>query len=209
MRSLVFTKIIKAIVTMLREMGIRLIISIDDILVMAESETLLKDHIAGIIYFMENLGFIMYFPKSLLEPTKMILSRISSGLHHHGVETPRRQDEDPPGRGKEDSGSRSHIGLRIIQFNVKKCYDEGDSNGPPLLSAATSGASALNRSCQNYRTRLCLLEWAKEELHWFTTHLTNWNGQSLIAKKLNTSLETDALQTDWGAVCEGVKMAGP
>ena len=68
----VFTKITKAAVSVLREMGIRLIIYIDDILVMAESETLLKDHIAGIIYLLENLGFVINFPKSLLEPTKTI-----------------------------------------------------------------------------------------------------------------------------------------
>lgn len=48
-------------------MGIRIIIYINDILVMAESETLLGDHIAGIIYHLENLGFIINFPKSLLE----------------------------------------------------------------------------------------------------------------------------------------------
>ena len=68
----VFTKITKAAVSVLREMSIRLIIYIDDILVMAESETLLRDHVAGIIYLLENLGFVINFPKSLLEPTKVI-----------------------------------------------------------------------------------------------------------------------------------------
>ena len=53
----------------LREMGIRLIIYIDDILLVAESETLLKDHIAGIHYLLEN---ILNFPNSLLEPMKAI-----------------------------------------------------------------------------------------------------------------------------------------
>ena len=48
-------------------MGIGIIIYIDDILVMAESKTLLKDHVAGIIYLLEKLGFVINFPKSLLE----------------------------------------------------------------------------------------------------------------------------------------------
>lgn len=52
-------------------MGVRLIY-IDDILVIEESETLLKDYTAGIIYLLENLGFVIHVPKSLLEPMKTI-----------------------------------------------------------------------------------------------------------------------------------------
>ena len=40
----------------LTKMGLTLIIYIDDILIMAELETLLMDHIQGIIYF---LGFLV------------------------------------------------------------------------------------------------------------------------------------------------------
>ena len=43
-------------------MGVRLIIYIDDILVMVELETLLKDHTTGIIYLLEKLGFVINIP---------------------------------------------------------------------------------------------------------------------------------------------------
>ena len=56
----------------LREMGLCLIIYIDDILVMAETETLLKDHISEVIYLLENLGFVINHPKSELNPTQEI-----------------------------------------------------------------------------------------------------------------------------------------
>ena len=68
----VFTKTTKTVTAVLREMGIRLIIYIDDMLITAESETLLNDHIQGITYLLENLGFVINFPKSLLEPKKII-----------------------------------------------------------------------------------------------------------------------------------------
>lgn len=68
----VFTKIIEAATAVLREMGIRLIIYIDDMLIMAESETLLKDHVAGTVYLLENLGFVINLPKSILEPQRTI-----------------------------------------------------------------------------------------------------------------------------------------
>ena len=53
-------------------MGIRLIVYIDDMLIMAESEALLRDHVAGTVYLLENLGFVIHFPKSILEPRRTI-----------------------------------------------------------------------------------------------------------------------------------------
>ena len=57
----VFTKITKAVAAVLREMGMRLIIMYIDyiMLIMAQSETMLRDHVKGIIYLLENLGFVM------------------------------------------------------------------------------------------------------------------------------------------------------
>ena len=68
----VFTKTTRPVVAALRELGLRLIIHIDDILVMAETESLLKDHITAVIYLLENLGFVINHPKSELTPTQEI-----------------------------------------------------------------------------------------------------------------------------------------
>ena len=63
--SWVFTK---RVATVLREIGVRLVIFTDDILIMAQSETMLRDHVKGII----NLGFVINLPKSLLESRQSI-----------------------------------------------------------------------------------------------------------------------------------------
>ena len=68
---------------------------------------------------------------------------------------------------------------------------------------------ALMNSCQDYGMILYLSDEAKEELWWWATHFRNWNGHSLIAKKPNVSLETDASRTEWGAVCQGTRTGGP
>ena len=49
-----------------------MIIYIDDILVMAETESLLKDNISAVVYLLENLGFVVNHPKSELTPTQEI-----------------------------------------------------------------------------------------------------------------------------------------
>lgn len=72
MCSLGLTKITKAVTTVLREKGTRFIIYIDDILIMEELETLLRDHVLGIIYLLENLDFVINFSKSMLEARKIV-----------------------------------------------------------------------------------------------------------------------------------------
>jgi hypothetical protein len=54
------------------KMGLCLIIYIDDTFVMAETETLLKDHITAVIYLLENLGLVINHSKSELNPTEEI-----------------------------------------------------------------------------------------------------------------------------------------
>ena len=68
----VFTKITRPVVAALREIGLRLIIYIDDILVIAETESLLKDHVTAVMYLLENLGFVVNHPKSELDPSQEI-----------------------------------------------------------------------------------------------------------------------------------------
>ena len=68
----VFTKTTRPIVTILRSLGLRMIIYIDDILIMADSPSVVKEHTAALIYLLENLGFIVNYPKSLLSPTQEI-----------------------------------------------------------------------------------------------------------------------------------------
>ena len=62
----------RPVVATLREVGMRMIIYIDDILVMAETESLLKDNISAVVYLLENLGFVVNHPKSELTPTQEI-----------------------------------------------------------------------------------------------------------------------------------------
>lgn len=56
----------------LRELGLRLIIYIDDILVLAETESLLRDHVTAVVYLLENLEFVINYPKSELTPVQEI-----------------------------------------------------------------------------------------------------------------------------------------
>ena len=76
----VFTKILKPSVEILRSLGIRLVIYMDDkiMLLMASSKQKLLDHIQMSLFLLENLGFIINSKKSILPPAQEIEILVNS-----------------------------------------------------------------------------------------------------------------------------------
>ena len=61
---------------------------------------------------------------------------------------------------------------------------------------------------QSYLAMLCLDQAAQQELLWWRDHLAAWNGRSLLRKKEDLTIETDASNLGWGASCNGVRSGG-
>ncbi len=55
----IFTKTARPIVTTLRTMGLRVIVYIDDILLVAGTQSSAREQTAGLFFLLENLGFII------------------------------------------------------------------------------------------------------------------------------------------------------
>ena len=68
----VFTKVLKPAIELLRAIGIRLVIYMDDMLIMAHSKQMLREQIYQVLFLIKNLGFIIDSKKSLLSPTQEI-----------------------------------------------------------------------------------------------------------------------------------------
>ena len=75
---------------------------------------------------------------------------------------------------------------------------------PLLLMAKTM---ALKKT-QSYESILFLNQAAQEELLWWRDHLAAWNGRSLLRKKDDLLIETDASNLGWGACCNRVRTGG-
>ena len=67
-----FTKIMKPVVATLRNLEIRLIISLDDLLILADLEPTARLHLATAQSLLENLGFVINLKKSVLSPVQEI-----------------------------------------------------------------------------------------------------------------------------------------
>jgi len=68
----VFTKIMKPVVVMLCKTGVRLIVYLDDILIMAESKQLENRHAQLVFSTLENLGFVVNYEKSVMIPSPVM-----------------------------------------------------------------------------------------------------------------------------------------
>jgi len=68
----VFTKTLKPALANLRERGMYLIAHIDNPLILVESRELILDHVTGMWYILECLGFIVNTKKSVLNPAQVI-----------------------------------------------------------------------------------------------------------------------------------------
>ena len=68
----VFTKLLKPVVGLLRQMGVRMIIYLDDILILHETKMLLEPLVSQICQLLEALGLLINRKKSLLTPTQQL-----------------------------------------------------------------------------------------------------------------------------------------
>ena len=207
----VFTKTTKPVVAALRELGLRLIIYIDDILMMAETESLLKEHILAAVYLLENLGFVINHPKSELVPTQEIeflgFKIISTKMEIKLPGEKLRKIKSETGKILQDRSVSALTLSRIIgKMNAA-------TQAIPMAPLYYRNLQACLREAlqedQYYSSTVVLTKEAREELEWWQDHFTQWNGRSLIAHNTSLTIETDASTKGWGAVCNGVRTGGP
>ena len=68
----VFTKLLKPVLSILRQGGIRLIVYLDDILLMAPSVEQVLQHAASTLNLLQGLGFTVNYLKSVLVPSQQM-----------------------------------------------------------------------------------------------------------------------------------------
>ena len=66
----IFTKILKLVMAFVRKQGVRLVIYLDDILIINESREGALADLKLVVELLQDLGFILNVEKSLFEPTQ-------------------------------------------------------------------------------------------------------------------------------------------
>ena len=205
-----FTKVMKPVVALLRRAGIRLIIYLDDLLFMNQSQVGLEQDMATARYLLENLGFVVNFEKSCFVPTQQL--EFLGFLVNSRDMTLLLPDCKVEAIKAHCLGllARQDVSVRELSQLIGKLTASIQAIFPAPLhyrSLQHLKHQALAQQ-KGFDATIALSSEAREELHWWSAHLDAWNGRALLRPAPDLVIETDASRKGWGAVCQGVRTGG-
>ena len=185
----VFTKTLKTVAVFCRELGIRMVVYIGNILLMAETKEKARDQASGLVYLLQYLGFTVNMEKTVLEPGQC--------LEFLGfmVDTT-RIELSLSAKKKKDLGGvltvirgRAGYSPHPLQINWQdECHKSGDPTSTPVLQEHTNGpGNSSERSGPGLRDSP---PDSREELTWWGTQMIKWNGRTVMITE--PSLTTEA-----------------
>ena len=138
--SWVFTKTLKPALALLRAIGVRLIVYIDDILILADSKELLLNHLEGLCYLLECLYRVHHQQGEISDETRSC-HRVSwphSQLNQYGAESPTTENKTNSSRGSETNEGEKHFSPQPhTAVGENEFNSMCDSSSSPLLSPLT------------------------------------------------------------------------
>ena len=206
----VFTKILKIPIAILRRLKIRIIIYLDDMLMLAKSiqEILIaKD---TVIYLLQHLGFVINLKKSVLIPTQKIEFL---GLIIDSVELTLSLTQEKLDKINQLC-LRMNKAPQVSVLELTKLIGLLNSTAQAVLPAKIqlrylqqAQIQALNQT-HSYQQKIVLSNHCKQELQWWIENLRLSNGRCLIQSPAELIIQTDASKTGWGAACQGQTTRG-
>lgn len=209
----VFTKLLKPVVATLRRMGIRLVIYIDDMLIMARSREESQAHTHTVLDLLLRLGFAINWAKCCLGPRTQLEFL---GVLVNSVTMEFALPEEK---------------VRSIQRQCRELLRESSTTVRALASligkmnatvAAVLPAPLYYRRLQHLKNRalwsstgrrvysqtVTLDVDAQRDLEWWTHQLASWNGRPVTATSPDLVIQSDASNEGWGAQCSGIRTGG-
>ncbi len=202
----VFTKILKPLIARLRALGIRLIIYLDDILIMGSSREETIDHVRITINLLQSVGFLISWEKSVLFPSQTI--------EYLGLDIDSRvlTLALPPSKVDSIIGLCESL-LKAVQVKLRDIakilgnfswsihmvpFAQGHSR---LLQQFYIRSIHCSRDLNKFVTlppEACL------DLKWWVNHLRQSNGKAILPSCPDLSIFSDASLQGWGAVCDAL-----
>ncbi|XP_040200959.1 uncharacterized protein LOC120932552 [Rana temporaria] len=196
-----FTKLLKPVVAALRSRGVRLIIYLDDLLILTHSKTMAYRHMNWTIDLLQTLGFIINREKSVLVPAQeMEFLGFSIDTHLAILRLPsaklaliRKEIRAVLRKG--------FLSLRILARIVGLLAASIQAIFPaPLHYRALQRLKILHlRQGLRYADEVSLSPEARAELRWWLRHATDWNGRTIFNTRPDVVIESDASLRGWGA----------
>jgi len=207
----VFTKLMKIPIAVMRRLNVRLLIFLDDILLMASSKEELEQARDTLIYLLQFLGFLININKSELNPShKMQFLGMDLDSVKMLVSLPQEKVLKIKSQCQGILGKTS-IKVRELASLVGRL----SSSTIAILPAPLQYRSIQRKLIQglalnsNYDSLVEVNKEMKVELNWWIQKLSVSNGRALIPTSPQMTISTDASTQGWGAYCMGRRTGGP
>ena len=206
----VFTKLLKPAVATLHRLGMRLVLYLDDMLILAQTREMTRECLATALELLLSLGFIINLKKSVLNPTQKI------EFLGFQIDSQRMTISLPQQKIKSLKQRARHL-CRVSQVSVREIAQILGlmiSVQPAILPVPLFywkierlKIQAL-REQRSYDAKVTLTEGAKSDLHWWASEMERHNGRNLQILQWDMVLESDASKEGWGANHLGVSTGG-
>ena len=200
----VFTKVLKPVIASMRQRGIRCLIYIDDLIIVASSKMECNEQAVFAVQLLTDLGFNVNMEKSNLVPKTRVefLGFVLDSI---------RMELFLPEKKKENILQRIRNLLMSRQILVRQV-----SSMVGLMQSAKWAVmpaviyyrflqrdlnSALEETGRDYDSLIMLSQEARQELKMWLTNLEMWHGRAMVMSRPSLIIQTDASLLGWGAVC--------
>ncbi|XP_045034660.1 uncharacterized protein LOC116925902 [Daphnia magna] len=203
----IFTKILKVVVGFLRKKGLRLIIYLDDILILNVSEERTLRDVKVTIRLLKQLGFLINWGKSVLVPTQKLeylglvidSVRLSFALPNAKVTAVKKMCE-------------TALAARSTSLREVASLMGNFTWAIPAIPFAQSHYRRLQRfyirlaqaANFNLKSRCLLSEEARKDLEWWVNNLSKAQDKVFFPNTPDLEIYTDASLSGWGACCNEV-----
>ena len=178
-----FTKVMKPVMILLRLWGARIIVYINDMLILAETSEQASKHLETLLWTLQSLEFIINQEKSVTTPPQeidflgLLTNSLSMELSLPGEKL--RQIKMEAARLLP----QQLVSARALSQFIGKLSAAAQAAAPaPLFYCHLQGnlKNALASGNQSYKNMTTLSWKAQEELTWWQQHLLVWNGRCLL-----------------------------
>ena len=205
-----FTKLLRPVMAFLRSQGMRTVIYLDDILVLAENKEDLVLQVHQVTTLLEQLGFTINIQKSSLEPAHLItyLGVVVDSVTMKFLLT------------EEKVQQISNICKQALAAQKVSAQDLASIVGKLVAARSAILPAPIHvrqlqfqliqtlRASRSYRTQITLSKESQQELQWWIYKLHEWNGRDILPTPPNLLIQSDASLQGWGAVCKGTRTGG-
>ena len=176
----IFSKPFKVPIALLRQLNIRLVIYLDDILLMGRTEEVLMSQ-DTLIFLLQHLGFVIKLKKSVLKPSQQI-DVLGLKIDTHTMTLALTEEN------MKYQNLLSHFQTTVLELT--KLISLMSSTVQAVLPARLQlrylqqqQIQSLNQAC-SYQVEIILNSPSKQELLWWVKILRLNNGRSLRRKKI-------------------------